>query len=57
LLLLTFDTLFQFHHSYKKFENLSVGGALTFQALWPFAEGLFYFINYFTEKEGFLKDL
>jgi len=22
-----------------------------------FAEGLFLFINYFTEKEGFLKDL
>jgi len=31
LFLLVFDTLFQFHHSYKKFENRSVGGARHFQ--------------------------
>jgi len=29
-------------------------GSLTFSALWHFAEGLFFFINYFSEKEGFL---
>jgi len=58
LLLLTFDTLLQFPHSYKKFENRSVWGACQFPALWPFAEGLFLFlINYFPEKEGFLKAL
>jgi len=26
LFLLTFDIPFQYHHSYKKFENRSVGG-------------------------------
>ena len=30
-------------------------GSLTIPALWLFAEGLFIFINYFSEKEGFLK--
>ena len=25
------------------------------QALWHFAEGLFYFLNYFSKKEGFLR--
>jgi hypothetical protein len=34
--------------------NLSNRGSLTFPALWPFAEGLFLFLKYFTEKEGFL---
>jgi hypothetical protein len=29
-------------------------GAKIFIALWPFVEGLFCFINYFLEKEGFL---
>ncbi len=43
-LLLTYDTLFQVHRSYKKFENRSVGGACQFPALWQFAEGLFYFL-------------
>jgi len=27
---------------------------LLIPALWHFAEGLFYFLNYFSEKEGFL---
>jgi hypothetical protein len=54
LLLLTFDILFQFRYSYKKFENRFVGGARQFPALWLFAEGLFIFINYFIEKEGFI---
>ena len=53
LFLLTPDILFQSHHSYKKFENRSVWGACQFQALWPFAEGLYFFINYFYKKEGF----
>ena len=30
-------------------------GAKTFPALWHFAEGLFVFINYFSEKEGISK--
>ena len=30
------------------------GGARQFPALWHLAEGLFVFINYFSEKEGFL---
>jgi len=30
--------------------------ARQFPALWPFAEGLFYFLIFF-KKEGFLKDL
>lgn len=31
---------------------------MKFQALWPLAEGLFVFMNYFTVKEGFLnKDI
>jgi hypothetical protein len=55
LLLLTFDILFQFRYSYKKFENRSVGGARQFPALWHFAEGLLFFLNYFYKKEGFLK--
>jgi len=38
----------------QKVPNVSNRGSLTFPALWPFAEGLFYFLNYFTEKEGFL---
>jgi len=34
-----------------------MGGARQFPALWPFAEGLFYFLKYFIQKEGFLKNL
>jgi len=41
LLLLTSDTLFQFHPSYKSCENRPVWGARQFPALWHFAEGLF----------------
>jgi len=29
-------------------------GSQDIPTLWHFAEGLFYFLNYFTEKEGFL---
>jgi len=29
-------------------------GSQTFPALWYLAEGLFCFLHYFTEKEGFL---
>jgi len=42
LLLLTFDTRFQFPHSYRSCENRPVWGAKKFPALWPFDEGLFY---------------
>jgi hypothetical protein len=35
--------------------KLSNRGSLTFPALWYFAEGLFYFLNYFIKKEGFLE--
>jgi len=47
---LTFDAPFQFHHSYKKFENRSVGGAKTFPALWPLLKG-FFILKYLTEKD------
>jgi len=26
-----------------------------FQALWPLLKGFLFFMNYFTEKEGFLR--
>jgi len=33
----------------------STRGSLTIPALWHFAEGLFlFFLDYFSEKEGFL---
>ena len=41
LFLLTSDKLFQYLHSYKKFENRSVGGAKTFPALWYLLKGFF----------------
>jgi hypothetical protein len=34
---------------------LTFSGSLTIPSPLAFAEGLLYFINYFTEKEGFLK--
>jgi hypothetical protein len=34
--------------------NLSNRGSLDIPALWHNAEGLFYFLNYFYKKEGFL---
>jgi len=34
--------------------NASNRGSQDIPALWPFVEGLFYFLDYFPEKEGFL---
>jgi hypothetical protein len=34
--------------------NLSNRGSLTFPALWPLLKGFLFFLNYFSEKEGFL---
>jgi len=53
----TFDTHFQFHHSYKSCESRPVWGAKTIKALWHFAEGLFIFFELFLKKEGFLNRL
>jgi hypothetical protein len=38
----------------QKVLNLSNRGSLDFSSPLAFAEGLFFFLNYFTEKEGFL---
>jgi len=51
--LLTYDILFQSHHSYKKFENRSVGGARQFPSPLAFAEGLFSFLK----KKDFKKNI
>ena len=40
-----------------KVPNLSNRGSSSIPSPLAFAEGLFNFINYFLEKEGFLKDL
>ena len=46
LFLLTFDTPFQSHHSYKKFENRSVWGALKFQTFGILLKGFFVLFFY-----------
>jgi len=38
----------------QKVPNLSNRGSLLIPALWLCAEGLFYILNYFSEKEGFI---
>jgi len=39
---------------FEKFYLLTYPGSQDIPALWPFVEGLFYFLDYFPEKEGFL---
>jgi hypothetical protein len=55
LFLLTVDTPFPFHHSYKKFENRSFGGACKSQPFGLLLKGFLISINIFIEKEGFLE--
>ena len=43
LFLLTFDTLFQFHHSYKKFENRLLAST-KFKNLKPFSKKIVKFL-------------
>ncbi len=40
---------------YKLFHTRPVSGEPDISVLWHFTEGLFYFLNYFSEKEGLLK--
>jgi len=53
LLLLTIS----FSESHKSTLSDTNPGSQTIISPLAFAEGLFCFLNYFSEKEGFLKDL
>jgi len=55
LLLLTYDTLFQFPHSYKKFENLLSGEPANSKPFGIQAEGLFYFKIFYEKRRIFNK--